>query len=383
MPLGRVAPALFSDGKLYTRSKKRGDHHRVLHRFHQHGADAAILYEAHPHIGSNRLPDIVQAMRETILAHGGEILFQQAVVGLSLSAGCVNGVILKHGGRVGGRAVILATGHSARDVYRMLLGQGITIEAKPFAMGVRVEHPQGLIDRIQYHGEPRGEYLPAAAYNLAQQVDGRGVYSFCMCPGGVIVPASTEADGLVVNGMSFAKRNSPFANAGIVVEIALADIPGDARNNPLVGLDYQQTLERLAFTNGGGGVIAPAQRLTDFVAGRPSSNLPACSYPPGVTASSLSEWIPSTIGRRLQLGFNAFDRRMRGFLTSDALVVGVESRTSSPVRIPRDPQTLQHVAVAGLFPCGEGAGYAGGIVSCAVDGERAAEAVRRHLQNQS
>ena len=377
---GEGGAGTFSDGKLYTRSKKRGDHRRVLQCFCRHGADPAILYEAHPHIGSNRLPGIVQAMRETIVEHGGEIFFQQQVTGLLIRDGRAMGVMLKDGGRLDGRAVVLATGHSARDIYSLLAEKGVALEAKPFAMGVRVEHPQLLIDRIQYHGEPRGQYLPAAAYRLVQQVDGRGVYSFCMCPGGFIVPASTEDCALVVNGMSFAKRNSPFANAGIVVEIALDDIPELAVKGPLAGLDFQQTLEQFAHQHGGGGVVAPAQRLADFVAGRPSTTLPACSYPPGVTSSELSHWLPKAIAGRLQTAFKAFDRRMKGFVTNDALVVGVESRTSSPVRIPRDPLTLQHVHLAGLFPCGEGAGYAGGIVSCAVDGQRAAEAVMRYLK---
>lgn len=377
---GEGGAGTFSDGKLYTRSKKRGDHHRVLQQFCRHGADMAILTETHPHIGSNRLPGIVQAMRETIVAHGGEFYFQQQVTRLSISNGRATGVILKDGRRLGGKAVILATGHSARDIYTLLMEQGITLEAKAFAMGVRVEHPQRLIDRIQYHGEPRGKYLPAAAYRLVQQVDDRGVYSFCMCPGGFIVPASTEPNGLVVNGMSFAKRNSPFANAGIVVEIAMDDIPGVAASGPLTGLASQQYLEHLAYQHGGGGVTAPAQRLTDFVSGRPSTTLPACSYPPGVAASALSDWLPKPIAQRLRAAFKAFDRRMKGFVTNDAVVVGVESRTSSPVRIPRDPLTLQHIRLEGLFPCGEGAGYAGGIVSCAVDGQRAAEAAMRYLR---
>ncbi len=376
---GEGGAGTFSDGKLYTRSRKRGDHRRVLHRFHQHGADGHILYDAHPHIGSNRLPEIVSAMRATIEAHGGEIHFQQKAVGLSVSTGRATGVILADGHHIEGRAVVLATGHSARDVYEMLMDKKIALEAKPFAMGVRVEHPQGLIDRIQYHGQPRGEYLPAAAYNLARQVDGRGVYSFCMCPGGFIVPASTQEDALVVNGMSFSKRNSPYANAGIVVEIRLADIPRLESSGPLAGLNYQRTLEQTASVNGGGGVTAPAQRLVDFVNNRLSDGLPACSYPPGVVASALHQWLPDPIRRRLQVAFKAFDRTMKGFLTNDAVVVGVESRTSSPVRIPRDAQTLQHVSVRGLFPCGEGAGYAGGIASCAVDGERAAEAVVQYL----
>jgi hypothetical protein len=376
---GEGGAGTFSDGKLYTRSKKRGDHHRVLHRLHQHGADGRILYDAYPHIGSNRLPAVVSAMRATIEAHGGVFQFGQKVVGLAVEQGRLRGVVLDSGRRIDGRAVILATGHSARDVYRMLVDQGVAIEAKAFAMGVRVEHPQRLIDRIQYHGRPRGDDLPAAAYRLACQVDGRGVYSFCMCPGGVIVPASTQDDALVVNGMSFAKRNSGYANAGIVVEIRLTDIPGLTPGNVMAGLDYQLALERNACQHGGGGMVAPAQRLLDFVNGRLSSGLPACSYPPGVVASGLHQWLPEPICRRLQAAFKAFDRQMNGFLTNDAVVVGVESRTSSPIRIPRDRQTLEHIDLRGLFPCGEGAGYAGGIVSCAVDGERVAEAVARYL----
>jgi uncharacterized protein len=378
---GEGGAGTFSDGKLYTRSKKRGDHRLVLHRFHQHGADGHILSDAHPHIGSNRIPEIVSAMRATIESHGGEFHFQQKVVGLSILGGRATGVILQDGHRIEGRAVVLATGHSARDVYEMLKDRKIGMEVKPFAMGVRVEHPQSLIDRIQYHGKARGDFLPAAAYRLVHQVDGRGVYSFCMCPGGFIVPASTQDDALVVNGMSFSRRNSPYANAGIVVETTLADIPNGESSGPLAGLDHQRALEQAAFANGGGGVVAPAQRLDDFVHNRFSSDLPACSYPPGVVASPLHQWLPDPICRRLQAAFRAFDRKMKGFLTNDAVVVGVESRTSSPVRIPRSPRTLQHVSVQGLFPCGEGAGYAGGIVSCAVDGERTAEAVDRYLAN--
>jgi len=376
---GEGGAGTFSDGKLYTRSKKRGDHMRVLHRFHQHGADERILIDTHPHIGSNRLPQIVTAMRATIESHGGEIHFGQKVCRLWLSGGRAAGVVLEDGHRVAGSAVILATGHSAGDVYRMLADQGIVIEAKPFAMGVRVEHPQELIDRIQYHGQDRGAFLPAASYALARQVDGRGVYSFCMCPGGIIVPAATREDSVVVNGMSFAKRNSVYANAGIVVEIQLADIPNVPSSGPLAGLVYQRQLERTALQHGGGNVIAPAQRLADFVTNRPSSSLPACSYPPGVAVSPLHQWLPRHIGRRLQDGLRAFGHQMKGFLTNEAVVVGVESRTSSPVRIPRDPHNLQHDGLSGLFPCGEGAGYAGGIVSCAIDGERVAAAVGRYI----
>ena len=376
---GEGGAGTFSDGKLYTRSKKRGDYRQVLHRFQQHGAAQRILTDARPHIGSNHLPKIITAMRSTIEAHGGEFHFQQNVVGLSVSGGRATGVRLADGARIEGRAVVLATGHSARDFYEMLLNQGLALDVKPFAMGVRVEHPQALIDRIQYHGKDRGDFLPAAEYSLVQQVDGRGVYSFCMCPGGFIVPATTQDGNLVVNGMSFSKRNSPYANSGIVVEIRLEDIPSPKRADPLAGLNYQQAVERAAFRNGGGGVIAPAQRLADFVDNRVSTRIPDCSYPPGVVASPLHRWLPDNVRRRLQAAFKTFDNKMKGFLTNDAVVVGVESRTSSPVRIPRDPQTLQHVTVQGVFPCGEGAGYAGGIVSCAVDGERAAAAVSRYL----
>jgi len=377
---GEGGAGTFSDGKLYTRSKKRGDHVRVLHRFHQHGADERILIDAHPHIGSNRLPQIVTAMRTTIESFGGEIHFGQKVRRLWRSDDQAAGVVLEDGHRIAGSAIILATGHSAGDVYRMLVEQGLAIEAKPFAMGVRVEHPQRLIDRIQYHGQGRGAFLPAAAYNLARQVKGRGVYSFCMCPGGIIVPAATQKDRIVVNGMSFAKRNSAYANAGIAVEIRLEDIPAERPNDALAGLLYQRQLERAAYQHGEGQMTAPAQRLDDFVANRPSSSLPACSYPPKVVASPLHQWLPDFIRCRLQDGFKDFGRKMRGFLTNEAVVVGVESRTSSPVRIPRNVRTLQHDSLPGLFPCGEGAGYAGGIVSCAVDGERVAEAVGTYLQ---
>ena len=376
---GEGGAGTFSDGKLYTRSKKRGDHVRVLQRFHQHGADERILIDAHPHIGSNRLPQIVSAMRSTIEDHGGEIHFGLRVSGIWRSNERAVGVAGDGGHRVAGSAVILATGHSAGDVYRMLAEQRIAIEAKPFAMGVRVEHPQELVDRIQYHGHGRGDFLPAAAYRLTRQVAGRGVYSFCMCPGGIIVPAATRNESIVVNGMSFAKRNSAYANAGIVVEIRLGDVPGIHSDGALAGLLFQRQLERTAFQNGGGEAAAPAQRLDDFVANRPSSSLPDCSYPPGVVASPLHQWLPDFIRCRLQEGFKNFGRSMKGFLTNEAAVVGVESRTSSPVRIPRDLRTLQHGSVSGLFPCGEGAGYAGGIVSCAVDGERVAEAVSRYL----
>lgn len=377
---GEGGAGTFSDGKLYTRSKKRGDYKRILQALVDHGADPAILYEAHPHIGTNRLPGIITRIRETILQHGGEVLFSSRVTEIILDSGQAVGVKLADGQRINGKAVILATGHSARDIYHMLHNQSIALEAKPFAMGVRVEHPQALIDAIQYHGIPRSEYLPAAAYSLVHQVEGRGVYSFCMCPGGFIVPAATGTDEVVVNGMSPSDRNSRWANSGIVVEIRLDDLAGYAQHGIFAGLEFQAELERLAKQHGGYGVQAPAQRLVDFVEGRFSSNLPACSYHPGLNSSEMHLWLPEHIGFRLREGFRAFGKKMKGFLTNDAVILGVESRTSSPIRIPRDPETLQHIQVKGLFPSGEGAGYAGGIVSSALDGSIVADAVSRYVR---
>lgn len=376
---GEGGAGTFSDGKLYTRSKKRGDHRKILHVLCHHGASPSILIEAHPHIGTDRLPLIISAIRQTIEQHGGKVLFNARVSKLLIDNQRAVGVELADGQHIDAAAVVLATGHSAHDVYEMLQQQRIDLQLKQFAMGVRVEHPQKLIDHIQYHGQPRGELLPAAAYALVEQVDGRGVYSFCMCPGGFIVPASTSTNGLVVNGMSPSQRNSPYANSGIVVEIRETDTAPFASFGPLAGLMLQRQLEQTAQQHAGNGSIAPAQRLSDFVHGKKSSSLPRCSYLPGVVPSELSQWLPHEIGSRLRKGFAAFDRKMRGFVTNEALVVGVESRTSSPVRIPRDPQTLQHVAIAGLFPAGEGAGYAGGIVSSALDGDRCAEAVAQYL----
>ncbi|MBC7125765.1 MAG: FAD-binding protein, partial [Bacteroidales bacterium] len=376
---GEGGAGTFSDGKLYTRSKKRGDYKRILQALVDHGADPAILYEAHPHIGTNRLPGIITRIRETILQHGGEVLFSSRVTEIILDSDQAVGVKLTDGQRINGKAVILATGHSARDIYHMLHNQSIALEAKPFAMGVRVEHPQALIDAIQYHGIPRSEYLPAAAYSLVHQVEGRGVYSFCMCPGGFIVPAATGIDEVVVNGMSPSNRNSRWANSGIVVEIRLDDLADYAQHGIFAGLEFQAELERLAKQHGGYGVQAPAQRLVDFVEGRFSSNLPACSYHPGLNSSEMHLWLPEHIGFRLREGFKAFGKKMKGFLTNDAVILGVESRTSSPIRIPRDPETLQHIQVKGLFPSGEGAGYAGGIVSSALDGSIVADAVSRYV----
>ena len=310
---------------------------------------------------------------------GGEIHFGSRLSDILLQDNQVTGAKTTDGKIFSAKALILATGHSARDVYELLHRKGILLETKGFAMGVRVEHPQELIDQIQYHSRVKNPFLPAASYNLVQQIEGRGVYSFCMCPGGHIVPASTAKDELVVNGMSASKRNSPFANSGIVVEIRPEDLPNYTQNN-LCGLEFQQTVEQLALANNGGGLqTAPAQRLADFVKGRLSADLPKCSYLPGVISSPLSFWLPESIGKRLQKGFKAFDRKMHGFLTNEALIVGVESRSSSPIRIPRDKESGEHVQISGFFPCGEGSGYAGGITSSAMDGEWIAEKVKELL----
>lgn len=377
---GEGGAGTFSDGKLYSRSKKRGDFKRVLYAFHNHGAAENIIYEAHPHIGTNKLPGIIVKIRETILNHGGEFLFNSRVESIIVHDNYAKGVKLSDGQSIVGRAVILATGHSARDIYQSLINQGIQIETKAFAMGVRVEHPQELIDLIQYHGVKRDEYLPTASYSLVHQVNGRGVYSFCMCPGGFIVPAATSPGEVVVNGMSPSQRNSRYANSGIVVEVKLDDLASYSKFGELAGLEYQHNLEMLAAKFGAFGVKAPAQRLVDFVNGKVSSSLPQCSYHPGLNSSAMHEWLPKDISTRLQEGFKEFGKKMKGFLTNDAVILGVESRTSSPVRIPRDPETLQHIKIKGLFPSGEGAGYAGGIVSSAVDGERCADGVEQYLR---
>jgi uncharacterized FAD-dependent dehydrogenase len=371
---GEGGAGTFSDGKLYTRSTKRGDFKKVLEVFHFHGASHEILIDAHPHIGTDKLPEVIKAMRQSIINSGGEVHFNTKVTNLLLSDHKISGVETQAGDKITGAAVILATGHSARDIYYMLDEQQVQLEAKTWAMGVRVEHPQELIDQIQYHTpKGRGDYLPAASYSLSCQIEERGVYSFCMCPGGFIVPAMTAVDEMVVNGMSPSRRNSPWANSGMVVEVRPEDI-GDYQNKGVLGgLEYQKELERLAFVNGGRGVVAPAQALADFVDGKLSFDLPDCSYVPGLVASPLHFWLPENIGQRLRKGFEYFDKRARGFVTNEALVVGVESRTSSPVRIPRDKLTFQHVQVEGLYPCGEGAGYAGGIASSAIDGEKCAE----------
>ncbi len=380
---GEGGAGTFSDGKLYTRSKKRGDYNKALQRLVFHGADESILYEAHPHIGTDKLPRIMSNLRNQIISCGGEVHFDCRVDDLIIKEGVLRGVI-SNDKRIEGAAVVLAAGHSASDMYILLDRHKIALEAKGFAMGVRIEHPQELIDSIQYHCDPRegrGEYLPAASYSLVCQQAGRGVYSFCMCPGGFIVPAMTSGAECVVNGMSPSNRNSPYANSGFVAEIRESDFAHlQAEHGVLAGLYYQRELEQLSRANGDRGQIAPAQRVEDFVAGRESKSLPQCSYIPGVVSSRLDRWLPQVIGESLRGGLRQFGGRMRGYMTNEALVVGVESRTSSPVRVPRDSDTLMHKELRGLFPTGEGAGYAGGIISAALDGERIAEAIFEYVK---
>lgn len=372
---GEGGAGTYSDGKLYTRSLKRGDVRRIFENLVFHGATEQILIDAHPHIGTNKLPKIIQNIRETILSFGGEIHFETRVTDFVIKNNRLQAIQLNKEKEMSVNAVILATGHSARDIYYLLDKKEITIKAKSFAMGVRVEHPQEIIDRIQYHcSGTRDELLPAASYSLVHQVNNRGVYSFCMCPGGFIVPAATANGEVVVNGMSPSRRNNKFANSGIVVEIDIdKDLPKYEQFGALKGLEYQKSLERLAFTAGGRSQTAPAQRLVDFVEGTFSNSLNDTSYQPGLKSAPLHSLLPRLIGSRLRKGFEAFGKKMHGYYTNEANIVGVESRTSSPVNIPRK-ENLEHPEIKGLFPCGEGGGYAGGIVSAAMDGERCAEA---------
>lgn len=372
---GEGGAGTFSDGKLYTRSLKRGDVRKIFENLVYHGATDQILVDAHPHIGTNKLPKIIQNIRECILKFGGEIHFESRVTDFTIKKNKIHAIHLKNGTEMSANAVILATGHSARDIYYLLHKKEIALKEKSFAMGVRVEHPQEIIDQIQYHcSGKRDELLPAASYSLVQQVNNRGVYSFCMCPGGFIVPAATANGEVVVNGMSPSKRNSQFANSGIVVEINIdKDLPKYERFGVLKGLEYQKDLEKLAFVAGGKTQAAPAQRLVDFVEGEFSEHLNDTSYQPGLKSAALHSLLPKLIGGRLRKGFAAFGRKMHGYYTNEANVIGVESRTSSPVNIPRK-ENLEHPEIEGLFPCGEGGGYAGGIISAAMDGERCAEA---------
>lgn len=372
---GEGGAGTYSDGKLYTRSNKRGNINRILHIFQQFGAEENILTDGHPHIGTNKLPGIITAMREQIVLSGGEVHFEQKVTGLLIENGQATGVCTADGERWQSPHVILATGHSARDIFTMLHSQQVLIEAKPFALGVRVEHPQSLIDSAQYHSLFRDVYLPPASYSLVEQVEGRGVFSFCMCPGGIIAPAATAPGELVVNGWSPSRRNNPYANSGMVVTVDESDFAPYAKEGALAAMHYQQAVERAAYEAGGGKFAAPAQRMTDFVKGKVSASLPDCSYIPGVNSTDLRDVLPPAVHTRLREAFKAFGKKMRGYFTEHAILVATESRTSSPVRIPRDAVTLAHPQLKGLYPCGEGAGYAGGIVSAAMDGERVAEAI--------
>ena len=366
---GEGGAGAYSDGKLYTRSKKRGNIEKILNVFCQHGASTAILADAHPHIGTDRLPQVIEAMRNTIIRCGGEVHFQTKMTRLLFDGNKVVGCIAENKEFKG--AVILATGHSARDVYRYFAQEKIELEAKGIAVGVRLEHPSKLIDQIQYHRkEGRGQWLPAAEYSFVTQVDGRGVYSFCMCPGGFVIPAATGPEQVVVNGMSPASRGTQWSNSGMVVELRPEDVEGD---DVLRVLRYQEELERMCWQQANMKQTAPAQRMADFVNGKLSYDLPRSSYAPGLVSSPLHFWLPKPISSRLQQGFKVFGRQAHGFLTNEAVMIAIETRTSSPVRIVRDNDTLQHVRLQGLFPCGEGAGYAGGIVSAGVDGERCAE----------
>jgi len=374
---GEGGAGTFSDGKLYTRATKRGDVGRVLRILASHGAEPDILVDTHPHIGTNRLPRVVEALRATIVHFGGEVRFETRVVGLERDGGRLQGVRTADGGRIDADAVILATGHSARDVYSMLHSEGVLLEAKPFAVGVRVEHPQSLIDSIQYHAATRPAALPAASYSVSHRVGDRGVYSFCMCPGGIVCPATTSPEEVVVNGWSPSRRNSRWANSGIVAEVSLADLAAFGGEGPLAGMAFQASIEAAAARAGGGRAVAPAQRLVDFVEGRASADLPDCSYGPGLRATDLGAVLPPNIAVALREGLRTFGTRLRGYFTNEAVVVGVESRTSAPLRIPRDRESCMHPGLEGLFPCGEGAGAAGGILSAAMDGERCAEAVLR------
>ncbi|GHV04344.1 NAD-utilizing dehydrogenase [Bacteroidia bacterium] len=372
---GEGGAGAFSDGKLYTRSKKRGSVEKILNVFCQHGASPTILSDAHPHIGTDKLPQVIENMRLQILKSGGEIHFETRVDSFIINSNILEGVETNTGKSFFG-PIILATGHSARDIYSYLHQQKIQVEAKGTALGVRLEHPQELIDSIQYHRKgSRGEYLPAAEYSFVTQVEKRGVYSFCMCPGGFVVPAASGPRQVVVNGMSPSNRGSKWANAGIVVEVHPEDFPEYAQYGELAMMKFQEWLEEQAWINGGKQQIAPAQRMSDFVFHRTSADLPVSSYSPGLTISPLDVWLPPFISSRLREGLRHFGRSSNGFLSNEAQLIGVETRTSSPVRILRDKETFQHVTLKGLYPCGEGAGYAGGIVSAAIDGERCAEAL--------
>ena len=377
---GEGGAGTYSDGKLYTRSIKRGNVSKILEIFVQHGASPDILIDSHPHLGSNKLPKIISEIRKTILNAGGEIHYDSRLTDFIISENILKGIIVNSDAEYFADAVILAAGHSARDIFHLLYKNKIRIEAKPFAMGVRIEHPQPLINEIQYHTKIKHENLPSATYNLSCNIDGKGVYSFCMCPGGIIVPAMTGSNEVVVNGMSMAKRDSPFANSGLVAEVKQEDWTKEDTDLIFGGLHLQQKLEQDAFRLAGQTISAPAQRVTDFVVGKLSQTLPKSSYIPGLTSSRLDVELPAFLIQKLKRALKIFNKKMNGYYTDEAVLVGVESRTSSPIRVPRNRETFMHEQVSGLFPCGEGAGYAGGIVSSAIDGENCANAVSQFIK---
>ncbi|MBP2832716.1 FAD-binding protein [Aquimarina sp. U1-2] len=378
---GEGGAGTYSDGKLYTRSKKRGDVQRILELLVGFGATDQILVEAHPHIGTNKLPGIIAAIRNKIIERGGAIHFDTRVVDITLKNSEISGVVLKDKSVINANKVILATGHSARDIFELLYHKKIAIEAKPFALGVRVEHSQQLIDQIQYKCEARGPYLPPSPYSIVKQIRGRGMYSFCMCPGGVIAACATSPGEVVTNGWSPSKRDQPTANSGIVVELRHQDFEAFSKYGPLAGMYFQKSVEQLAWNIAGQTQRVPAQRLEDMLQGRSSTTLPVTSYQPGLTAANMKQVLPNFIYKTLKEGFKAFDKSMKGYVTNEAVVHAPESRTSSPVRIPRDPITLEHIQIKGLYPCGEGAGYAGGIISAAIDGEKCAQACVKAIKS--
>jgi len=382
---GEGGAGTYSDGKLYTRSGKRGDIRRILNILVMHGADPDILIDAHPHIGTNKLPKVVQAVRETILLSGAEIHFETRMTDILLSENEIKGILTENVNtseqkEFRAKHLILATGHSARDIFELLDKKKIKIERKPFALGVRIEHPQNIIDTVQYHCSTRDPFLPPASYSLATQVADRGVYSFCMCPGGIIAPASTRNNEIVVNGWSPSKRNNPYANSGMVVSVGEKDFIPFSKHGELAAMRFQESVEQKAYEAGGGALKAPAQRLVDYVENKFSASLPKCSYVPGLTSVLLNDTLPHAISSALRIGLKEFGKKMKSYYTNEAVLVATESRTSSPVRIPRDKESLQHPQVKGLYPCAEGAGYAGGIVSAAMDGERCAEAIIKTIE---
>jgi uncharacterized FAD-dependent dehydrogenase len=389
---GEGGAGTYSDGKLYTRSNKRGNIQKILDLFVQFGADEKIQYEAHPHIGTNKLPQIITAMRNAIENCGGKILFNRKMADCTIEKNRIKSIKTADGEEFSAGAYILATGHSARDIFQLFYSKKIQMEAKPFALGVRVEHPQALIDAAQYKCEKRNQWLPPASYSLVEQVQGKAVFSFCMCPGGIIAPASTGNNELVVNGWSPSKRNNPYANSGMVVEVNPADLRSmnffftETENESLAGsplsmMYFQKKVEEKAFWAGGGKFVAPAQRLVDFTENKTSNSLPACSYLPGIRSVNLNEVLPDFIGTRLAIAFKSFGKKLKSYYTNEAVLVATESRTSTPVKIPRDPELLTHPQLTNLYPCGEGAGYAGGIVSAAMDGERCADQIFKQFGN--